>query len=87
MTGLDADTEYTFEVRAVNGIDPGSAATVTRMTPTPTWSFTLRDSSNNNVTQLTEGGDAATATVSITNSVRFAAEQTVALKWGPNGDL
>ena len=84
VTGLDADTEYTFEVRAVNGIDPGSAATVTRMTPTPTWSFTLRDSSNNNVTQLTEGGDAATATVSITNSVRFAAEQTVALKWGPN---
>ena len=82
VTGLDADTEYTFEVRAVNGIDPGPAATVTRMTPTPNWSFTLRDSSNNNVTELTEGGDAATATVSITNSVRFGAEQTVQIEWG-----
>ena len=82
VTGLDADTEYTFEVRAVNGIDPGPEAAVTRMTPTPNWSFTLRDSSNNNVTELTEGGDAATATVSITNNVRFAAEQTVQIEWG-----
>ena len=50
------------------------------------WSFTLRDASNNNVTELTEGGDAATATVSITNNVRFGADQTVALEWGI-GDL
>ena len=86
VTGLDAGTEYTFEVRAVNGIDPGPAATVTRTTATPNWSFTLRDSSNNNVTQLTEGGDSATATVSITNNVRFGADQTVTLEWGI-GDL
>ena len=86
VTGLDAGTEYTFEVRAVNGIDPGPAATVTRTTATPAWSFTLRDSSNNNVTQLTEGGDSATATVSITNNVRFGADQTVTLEWGI-GDL
>ena len=72
VTGLDAGTEYTFEVRAVNGINPGPAATVTRTTPAPNWSFTLRDSSNNNVTELTEGGDSATATVSITNNVRFS---------------
>ena len=82
VTGLDAGTEYTFEVRAVNGIDPGPEATVTRTTATPAWSFTLRDSSNNDVTELTEGGDAATATVSITNNVRFGADQTVTLKWG-----
>ena len=82
VTGLDADTEYTFEVRAVNGIDPGPEATVTRTTATPAWSFTLRDSSNNNVTELTEGGDAATATVSITNNVRFGADQTVQIEWG-----
>ena len=86
VTGLDAGTEYTFEVRAVNGIDPGPAATVTRTTATPNWSFTLRDSSNNNVTELTEGGDSATATVSITNNVRFGADQTVTLEWGI-GDL
>ena len=55
-------------------------------TPTPDWSFTLRDASNNNVTELTEGGDAATATVSITNNVRFGADQTVTLEWGI-GDL
>ena len=48
----------------------------------PEWEFTLRDASNNNVTELTEGGDAATATVSITNNVRFGADQTVTLKWG-----
>ena len=82
VTGLDADTEYTFEVRAVNGIEPGPAAAVTRRTAAPVWSFTLRDASNNNVTELTEGGDAATATVSITNNVRFGAEQTVRIEWG-----
>ncbi len=82
VSGLDADTEYTFEVRAVNGIDPGPEASVTRRTLAPAWSFTLRDSSNNNVTQLTEGGDPATATVSITNDSRFSTAQTVDLKWG-----
>ena len=44
--------------------------------------LTLRDSGGNDVTQLVEGGASATATVSITNNVRFSTEQTVQLKWG-----
>ena len=82
VTGLDAGTEYTFEVRAVNGIGGGAEKAFTRTTLAPAWSFTLRDASNNNVTELTEGGDSATATVSITNNVRFGADQTVRLRWG-----
>ena len=81
VTGLDADTEYTFEVRAKNGIGYSTESAVTRTTPDPAWSFTLRDSSNTNVTQLVEGGDSATATVSITNNVRFSTAQEVTLKW------
>ena len=84
MDGLDAGTQYTFEVRAVNGIGNGDEKAFMQTTRAVNWSFTLRDASNNNVTELTEGGDSATATVSITNNVRFGAEQTVALKWGPN---
>ena len=38
------------------------------------------------MTQLTEGGDSATATVSITNNVRFSTAQTVTLQWF-NADL
>ena len=82
VTGLDADTEYTFEVQAVNGIGASTASSVTRRTLAPAWSFTLRDSSNANVTELTEGGDSATAEVSITNTVRFSTAQTVTLEWG-----
>ena len=81
VTGLKPGTQYTFEVLAVNGEGDGTAASVTETTATPAWSFTLRDTSNNNVTELTEGGDAATAEVSITNNVRFAAEQTVTIQW------
>ena len=84
VEGLDPGTQYTFEVRAVNGIGGGDEKAAMDTTSAPAWSFTLRDASNNNVTQLTEGGDSATATVSITNNVRFGADQTVALKWGPN---
>ena len=79
---LAPGTEHAFEVRAVNGEGEGDEAAATATTLTPTWSFTLRDSSDNNVTQLTEGGDPATAEVSITNNVRFSTEQTVQLKWG-----
>ena len=81
VTGLDADTEYTFEVRAKNGIGYSTESAVTRTTPDPAWSFTLRDSANTNVTQLVEGGASATATVSITNNVRFSTAQEVTLKW------
>ena len=82
VDGLDSGTQYTFEVRAVNGIGGGGEKAATDTTPAPDWRFTLHDSSNNNVTELTEGGDAATATVSITNNVRFGTEQTIQLKWG-----
>ena len=50
----------------------------------PTWSLTLTDSSGNAVTELTEGGVGATATISITNNVRFNTAQSVTLKWGGN---
>ena len=50
----------------------------------PTWSLTLTDSSGNAVTELTEGGAGATATISITNNVRFNTAQSVTLKWGGN---
>ena len=50
----------------------------------PTWSLTLTDSSGNAVTELTEGGTGATATISITNTVRFNTAQSVILKWGGN---
>ncbi len=82
VDGLDPDTQYTFEVRAVNGIGGGDEKAFTDTTLSPNWSFTLRDSSNNDVTELTEGGATATATVSIANNVRFSADQTVQLKWG-----
>ena len=82
VTGLKPGTQYTFEVLAENGQGDGTAASVTGTTATPTWSFTLRDSANTDVTELTEGGDAATATVMITNNVRFFVDQTVTLKWG-----
>ena len=73
VTGLTAGTEYTFEVRAVNGEGNGAEASVTATLLAPTWEFTLTDSSGDPVTELTEGGDPATATVKwgtvITNSV------------------
>ena len=82
VTGLTDATEYTFQVRAVNGEGEGDEGTVTARSQTPEWRFTLRDSNGNAVTELTEGGASATATVSITNDVRFGTEQTVALEWG-----
>ena len=83
VEGLDPGTQYTFEVRAVNGIGGGDeTASMPRTTPTPVWDFTLTDSGGNNVTSLTEGGDSATAEVSITNTVRFSTAQTVTLEWG-----
>ena len=82
VTGLIAGTEYTFEVRAVNGEGNGAEASVTKTVLAPVWEFTLTDSSGDPVTELTEGGDSATATVSITNGVTFGTNQTVQLKWG-----
>ena len=82
LEGLDPGEEYTFEVRAVNDVGGGGEASDTLTLLAPEWSFTLRDSGGNDITELTEGGDSATATVKITNSVRFGADQTVTLMWG-----
>ena len=81
VTELISGTEYTFEVRAVNGIGNGAEATATATTPMPTWELTLTDSNGNAVTELVESGASATVTVRITNGVRFSTDQTVALKW------
>ena len=83
VTGLTMGTDYTFEVRAENVGGKGNEASVIVTTLAPTWEFTLTDSGGNPVTQLTEGGDSATATVRITNTVRFQTAQTVTLEWGP----
>ena len=81
MSGLDPDTDYLFEVRAKNGIDFGTAASVTKRRAR-VWSFTLRDGSASDVTELTEGGDSATARVTITNDSRFSTDQEITLEWG-----
>ena len=82
VTGLTTGTEYTFEVSAVNRIGNGVEASVTETVLAPVWEFTLTDSNGDAVTELTEGGDSATATVSITNGVTFGTDQTVTLEWG-----
>ncbi len=84
LEGLDPGEEYTFEVRAVNGVGGGGEASDTLTLLAPEWSFTLRDSGGNDVTELTEGGDPATATVTITNAgqATFGADQTITLEWG-----
>ena len=82
VTELISGTEYTFEVRAVNGIGNGAEATATATTPMPTWELTLTDSNGNAVTELVEGGASATVTVRITYGVRFSTDQTVQLERG-----
>ena len=84
LEGLDPGGEYTFEVRAVNDIGGGGDASDTLTLRAPAWGFTLRDSGGNDITELTEGGDPATATVTITNASQatFGADQTVMLEWG-----
>ena len=82
VSGLDVDTGYTFEVRAKNGIDFGAAASVTKRTRGVLWSFTLRDGSATDVTELIEGGDSAAARVTITNDSRFSTDQEITLEWG-----
>ena len=81
-TGLEPGTTYLFEIRAVNGIGPGGPRDAVGTPDSPEWSFTLQDSNGDAVTQLTEGGASATATVSITNGVTFSTDQTVTLAWG-----
>ena len=84
LEGLDPGEEYTFEVRAVNDVGGGGEASARLTLLAPAWGFTLRDSGGNDVTELTEGGDPATATVTITNASQatFGADQTITLEWG-----
>ena len=79
VTELISGTEYTFEVRAVNGIGNGAEAPATATTPMPTWELTLTDSNGNAVPGLLEGGASATVTVRI-YGVRFSTDQTVQLE-------
>ena len=81
VTELTSGREYTFEVRAVNGIGNGAEATVMRTTATPAWELTITDSNGSAVTELVEGGATATVTVRITNGVTFGTAQTVTLEW------
>ena len=86
LEGLALGREYTFDVRAVNDIGGGGAASDTITLLAPAWEFTLQDSGGNDVTELTEGGASATATVSITNAAQatFDTEQEITLEWGGN---
>ena len=86
LEGLDPGEEYTFQVRAVNDVGGGGEASDTLTLLAPEWSFTLRDSGGSDVTALTEGGDPATATVTITNAgqATFGADQTITLEWRGN---
>ena len=49
VVSLAPGTEHAFEIRAVNGEGNGDEAAATATTLTPSWRFTLRDASNNNV--------------------------------------
>ena len=80
---LKPGTDYTFEVRAVNGIDAGAAAVAeTATTRAVVWDFTLTDANDNPVARIVEGGDPITATATITNGVTFSTDQPVTLGWG-----
>ena len=67
----------------MNDIGGGGEASDTLTLLAPAWEFTLRDSGGNDITELTEGGDPATATVTITNASQatFGADQTITLEW------
>ena len=84
LEGLDPGEEYTFQVRAVNDVGGGGEASDTLTLLAPEWSFTLRDSGGNDITELTEGGASATAAVTITNAgqATFGTDQTITLEWG-----
>ena len=60
----------------------GQAATTVTNQVGAAWTFTLTDADGEAVTELSEGGASATATVTLPNSVRFDTEQTVQLRWG-----
>ena len=81
LVTLAPGTEYAVEIRAVNGEGNGDEAAATATTPTPTWSLVLFPVISG-AEKLTEGGASRTARLFISNDVRFAADQTITLKWG-----
>ncbi len=82
LEGLALGGLNTFQVRAVND-GGGGEASFNLTLLAPAWSFVLRDSDLNDVTELTEGGDSAIAVVLITNSdqATFDTEQEITLEW------
>ena len=81
LVTLAPGTEYAVEIRAVNGEGGGDEAAATATTLTPTWSFGFYPVISG-ADKLTEGGASRTARLIIINDVRFAADQTITLKWG-----
>ena len=81
LVTLAPGTEYAVEIRAVNGEGGGDEAAATATTPTPTWSLVLFPVTSG-AEKLTEGGASREARLIISNDVRFAADQTITLKWG-----
>ena len=81
VAALNWGTQHAFEVRAVNGEGGGDEAPATAETLLPTWSFGFYPVISG-ADKLTEGGASRTARLIIINDVRFAADQTITLKWG-----
>ena len=84
VTGLTNGTLYTYQVRAVKGTLKGEGSTEAGAVAGPSRAFTLTRNGSA-VTQLTENGATATATIRITNTVRFTSDQTIELEWGGRG--
>ena len=80
MSGLTNGTTYLFEVRAVNDLHEGEWSDTAQTTVGASWELTLIDANANPLTELTEGGADFTARLRITNSVTFAAQETITIQ-------
>ena len=80
VTGLTNGTTYLFQVRAVNDLHEGAWSDTAQTTVGASWELTLIDANGNPLTELTEGGADFTARLRITNSVTFAAQETITIQ-------